>query len=118
MVHPEAESVPTTEKEVVAAGLTEIELVVAALLHRKVSALLPESVSVCPTQITVLPVMVTFGKGLTETCWMALLVHPEAAIVPTTEKSVVEPGLTAIEFVVAELLQRNESALPALSMEV
>ena len=52
-------------------------------------------VATCPAQMTVLlGVIVREGTGLTDIACDAVLVHPEAAVVPVTVYVVLEPGFT------------------------
>src|SRR5215216_4323439 len=116
LVHPLA-SVTVTVYVVVEVGLTVIEAVVAALLHR--NDVPPDAVSVDePTiQIDGLEgVMLQTGAGFIVTVTEQELVHPLASVTVTVYV-VVEAGFTVMEDVVAALLQRNDVPPDAVSVD-
>ena len=116
LVHPFA-SVTVTVYVVVEVGLTVIEAVVADVLHR--NDVPPDAVNVVepPTHIEGLEgAMLHAGAGLTVTVVEHELVHPLASVTVTVYV-VVEVGLTVIEAVVADVLQRNDVPPDAVSVE-
>ena len=94
--------VPTTEKVVVSAGLTLIELPVSPLLHSKLSAPNAVKIAVWPAQIVVFCTETT-GVGLTVTV-AETGTELTPAVFPVTVKLVVAVGLTVIVLPVAPLL--------------
>ena len=97
-------------------GLTVIAAVVAALLHR--NEVPPEAVSVDepPTQIEESETaMLHTGGAATVTVNEQELVHPFASVTVTVYV-VVTVGVTTIEAVVADVLQRNE--IPPVAVNV
>src|SRR5689334_11950694 len=115
LVHPFA-SVTVTVYVVVEVGLTVIEAVVAALLHRNEVPPVAVSVDEPPTQIDGLDgVILHVGGGVTFTVAEHELVHP-IAFDTVTVYVVVEDGLTVIAAVESPVLHRNDVPPEAVSV--
>ena len=82
LLHPEA-FVTVTVK--VPTPVTDIQLVVAPVLHRYVlpAATGAQSVLVAPGQMVLSPVMVQTGRGVTVTVLVQVLLHPLAPVTVT-----------------------------------
>jgi hypothetical protein len=115
LVHPLA-SVTVTVYVVFEVGFTVIEAVVAALLQR--NDVPPDAVSVAesPGQRESETAMLHTGAGFIVTVTEHELVHPFASVTVTVYV-VVDVGLTVIEDVVADVLQRNDTPPDAVNVD-